>query len=339
MFDEQGHIVTVTDLTNNSERIAITLQDGTRLDAKIVASDKATGISVLKVDADGLPTTNFGDSDDIVIGELMVALGHTANQEPTISLGMISGVGRNPRMADYENWLAIDVNPRPGTGGSAIVSAEGTIIGMTAGNPSAGAFAIPINTVRQIATELIEHGKVTRGWLGVSIQDIGPDLAEKLGLDKPMGVLISRVFDNTPAAEFGLQRGDVIIAINAEIIKGVNHLRAAVATYKPMTTISISILRDGQAQDIAVTLSERSAQALRPVKDSEGHMELVWKGLTVQNLTADLAEKLGHTADEGVLIADVAPDSAAAKAGVRKGDLILESRASLFTTSRNSKRR
>ena len=328
LLDEQGHIATVIELVNDSKEITITSQGGAQLEAEVIAADKATGIAVLKVDTAARTMPKFGDSDDVAIGELMVALGHTADQEPTISLGMISGVGRNPHMVDYENWLAIDANLRPGSGGGAIVNAKGEIIGMTAGSPSEGAFAnafaIPINTVRQITAELIERGKVTRGWLGISIQDIDPDLAEKLGLDKPMGVLINRVFDNTPAAEFGLQRGDVITAINAETIKGVNHLRAAIAMYKPTTTVLISILRDGQTQDIEVTLSERSAQALRPVKDSEGHVEPFWKGLAVQNLTADLAEKLGHTADEGVLIADVAPNSAAAKAGVRKGDLILE---------------
>ena len=328
LLDEQGHIATVIELVNDSKEITITPQGGAQLEAKVIAADKATGIAVLKIDTAARTMPKFGDSDDVAIGELMVALGHTVDQEPAISLGMISGVGRNPHMVDYENWLAIDANLRPGSGGGAIVNAKGEIIGMTAGSPSEGAFAnafaIPINTVRQIATELIERGKVTRGWLGVSIQDIDPSMAEKLGLDKPMGVLINRVFDNTPAAEFGLQRGDVITAINAETIKGVNHLRAAIAMYKPMTTVLISILRDGQTQDIEVTLSERSAQALRPVKDSEGHVEPFWKGLAVQNLTADLAEKLRHTADEGVLIADVAPNSAAAKAGVRKGDLILE---------------
>lgn len=327
LLDEHGHIATVIGLVEDSRGITITLQGGTRLDAKIVASDRATGISVLKVDTDGLPTTNFGDSDDVALGELMVALGYTASQEPTISLGMISGVGRNPGIADYENWLAIDANLRPGTGGSAIVSAEGKIIGMTAGSPSAGAsagaFAIPINTVKQITTELIEHGKVTRGWLGVSIQEVDSEFAEKLGLDRPMGALITQTFDGMPAAESGLQRGDVIVAINDKTIKNMNHLRATVATFKPTTTVSISILRDRQTQNISVTLGERSPQALRPPKDSEEYVNL-WKGLSLQNLTADLAEKLGHTADEGVLIADIAPSSAAAKAGVRKGDLILE---------------
>ena len=328
LLDEQGHIVTVIQLVNDSEEITITLQGGAQLEAEVVAADKATGIALLKVNTAALTMPKFGDSDDVVIGELMVALGHTADQEPTISLGMISGVGRNPRTVDYENWLAIDANLRPGSGGGAIVNAKGEIIGMTAGRPSAGAFAnafaIPINTVKQVAMELIEHGKVTRGWLGVSIQEVDPGLAEKLSLDGPMGALITQTLDGTPAEESGLRRGDVILAINDEAIRNMNHLRAVVAMYKPVTTISISILRDGQTQNISVTLGERSAQALRPVRDSEGHVELLWKGLAVQNLTADLAEKLGHTADEGVLIADVAPGSAAAEAGLRKGDLILE---------------
>ena len=323
LLDEQGHIATVMELVNDSKEITITLQDGTYLDAEVVASDKSTGIAVLKVDTDALPTTKFGDSDDVAIGELMVALGHTADQEPEISLGMISSVGRNPRIVDYENWFAIDANLRPGSVGSAIVSAKGEIIGMTAGSPSERAFAIPINTVRQVATQLIEQGKVARGWLGVSIQEVDPDLAEKLGLDRPMGALINDVLDDTPAEEFGLQKGDVIVAINDEVIKNVNHLRTTVAMYKPTTTVSISILRDGQTQDISVALSQRSARVVQHGKDSEGYVDL-WKGLSVQNLTTDLAEKLGHPSDEGVLIAGVAPGSVAAKAGLRKGDLILE---------------
>ena len=321
LLDEQGHIATVTELVNDSKAITITLQDGTRLEAEVVASDKGTGIAVLKVDTDALPTAKFGDSADVALGELTVVLGHTPNQEPAISLGMIGGVGRNPHIVDYENWLALDANLSPGSGGSAIVNAQGEIIGMGVGSSST--FAIPINTVRQIAAELIAHGTVTRGWLGVSIQEIDSGLAKKLGLDKPMGALINNVFDDTPAEEFGLQKGDIIVAINGETIKNVNHLRAAIAMYKPTTTVSISILRDGQTQDISVTLSERSAQIVQRTNDSEGHMDL-WKGLSVQNLTADLAEKLGHTSDEGVLIASVAPGSAAAKAGLSRGDLILE---------------
>ena len=321
LLDEQGHITTVTELVNDSKAITITLQDGTRLEAEVVASDKGTGIAVLKVDTDALPTAKFGDSDDVALGELTVVLGHTPNQEPAISLGMISGIGRNPHIADYENWLALDANLSPGSGGSAIVNAQGEIIGMGVGSSST--FAIPINTVRQIVAELIAHGTVTRGWLGVLIQEIDSGLAKKLGLDKPMGALINRVFNGTPAEEFGLQKGDIIVAINGETIKNVNYLRAVIAMYKPTTTVSISILRDGQTQDISVTLSERSAQIVQRTNDSEGHMDL-WKGLSVQNLTADLAEKLGHTSDEGVLIASVAPGSAAAKAGLSRGDLILE---------------
>ena len=323
LLDEQGHIATVIELVNDSKEVTIALQDGTRLDAEVVASDKGTGIAVLKIETDGLPTAKFGDSTDIAIGELMITFGHTPDQEPAISLGMISGVGRNPRIVNYENWFAIDANLHPGSGGSAIVSTRGEIIGMTAGSPSKGTFAIPINTVRQVATELIEHGKVVRGWLGISIQDIDSSLAEKLGLDRPMGALITSILDDTPAAEFGLQKGDVIVAINDEAIKNVNHLRTAVAMYKPSTTVSISVLRDGQTQAISVTLSERSARVVQHDKNSEGYVH-GWKGLSVQNLTVDLAEKLGHTSDEGVLIAGVALGSVAAKAGLRKGDLILE---------------
>lgn len=323
LLDEQGHIATVIELVDDSEGITITFQNGTRLNAEVVASDEGTGIAVLKVDTGEFPAAKFGDSDNVALGELMVTLSHTADQEPAVSLGMISGVGRNPNLVNYENWFAIDTNQHPGSGGSAIVSTKGEIIAMTARSASNNAFAIPINAVKQVATELIEHGKVTRGWLGVSIQEVDPGIAEKMGLDRPTGALINSVFDGTPAAEFGLQKGDIIVAINDEAIKNVNHLRSVVAMYKPTTTVSISILREGQTQDISVALSERSERVVQHSKNSEEYVDL-WKGLSVQNLTVDLAEKLGYTADKGVLIAGVAPGSAAAEAGLQKGDLILE---------------
>jgi serine protease Do len=325
LLDEQGHIATVIELVNDSREVIVTLRDGTRLDAIVIGSDKETGIAVVKVDVNALPATKFGDSDQISIGELMLALGHTANQEPAVYFGMISGVGRNPHVFNYENWIEIDTNLRPGSGGGAIVNTNGEIIGMSVANPPARPFAIPINTVRHIAIDLIEHREVARGWLGVMIQDVDLGLADKLGLDKPMGALINDVGRDTPAKEAGLQKGDVLIAVEGQAIEDPNHLRHVIAMYKPGTTISVTVMREGEKLDISVTLDERSEGVLRHLTRNTKHLRKGdWKGLSVQNLTEALAEKFGYTPDEGVLISGVTPGSPAAEAGIHKGDVLLE---------------
>lgn len=325
LLDEQGHIATVSELVKDSKAIAVTLQNGTRSEAEVVGSDKATGIAVIKIEADALPTTKLGDSDQIAIGELMVAVGHTAHQELTVSFGMISGVGRNPRVVSYGNWIEIDANLRSGSGGGAVVNTSGKIIGMSIANSPDGAFAIPINTVRHIATELIEQGKVVRGWLGVWIEGVDSGVAEKLELDGPTGALIKRVGDDTPAERAGLQEGDVIIAIAGKTITGVSHLRHVIAMYKPDTTISITVARDGETLEFSAALDEYSEGTRRASQRKSD-----WRGMNLQNLTADLAEEFeGYAPEEGVLIVRVEPGSPAAEAGepdqkLRQGDLILE---------------
>jgi serine protease Do len=333
LIDNKGHIATTTELVNDSDEVYVTLQDGSRLEAKVIGSDEATGIAVIKVNSDALPIAKFGDSDQVAVGELVLGVRHTADADASVSFGVISGLGRNPHVVDYENWIEIDANLRPGSGGGAVVSASGEVIGMSVANPPGGGFAIPINTVRHITMELIEDGKVGRGWLGVMVQGVDSAMAEELKLEKPMGALITHVGDGTPAAEAGLQKGDVIIAVEGNAIENPTHLRHVIGMVKPDSTVAVTLMREGEKLDIPVTLVERTGEGVHrsfgqsPPSDKKG--QTGWKGLSLQNLTEELAEAFGYELDEGLLIAGVEPDSPAAGAGegdekLRRGDLILE---------------
>ena len=331
LIDNQGHIATITHLVEDSDEIYVILKDGVRLKAEVVGSDEGTGISVIKVDTDALSSAKLGDSDEVAIGELVVSIGHLSGGEQAVFSGMIAGVGRNRGKFSYENWIEIDTDLRFGFGGSATANTKGEVIGMNVARSEEGrSFVIPINIVQYVAEQLIEHGEVVRGWLGVGIQEVDADLAEGLNLDKPMGVLINRILEDTPASEAGLQRGDVIIAIDGRAIKNTNHLRYVIAMHKPDSSLTLTFMRDGEKQDISVTLGKRPDEGVAKRSDLlRGRQQPDWRGLSLQNLTEELAEAFGYMPKEGVLIAGVAPGSPAAKAGegnqkLRRGDLILE---------------
>lgn len=194
---------------------------------------------------------------------------------------------------------------------------------------SDGAFAIPIRTVKRIAAELIEHGKVQRGWLGVQIQNVNPETTLKLGLEAPSGALIQRVLQGTPAARAGLKINDVIVAVDDDAITNVKHLRRVIEMAKPYSDVSVTVMRDRSTIEIPVTLGERTEEAVHGYVEHRIDSQTGWKGLSLQTLTESLAEAFGYKAYEGVLIAGVEPDSPAAEAAageekLRKGDLILE---------------
>ncbi len=331
LLDDEGHIATVAQLVENSNKITVTLENSARHEAELIGVDKGTGIAVMKIDSDAIPNAKIGDSDQVTIGELALDLRRTGAGELSVALGVISGTGRQLPIGDYNNLIEISTNLRSRSGGGAVVNASGDVIGMTAAisiSPD-GAFAIPIRTVRRIATELIEHGKVERGWLGVQIHDVNLEAAAKLGLETPMGALIGRVLEGTPAARTGLQINDVIVAVDDEAITNAKHLRHVIAKAKPHSKVSVTVVREGAKLEIPVTLGERTDEALRASFNHHGKRQTGWKGLSLQTLTESLAQAFGYEHDEGVLIAGVEPGSPAAEAGsadekLRKGDLILE---------------
>ena len=329
VLDDEGHIATAAELIGNANNITVTLGNSTHREAQLIGVDRGTGIAVIKVDHDAVPYANIGESDQVKIGELALDLRRSGKGGLSVALGVISGTGRQLAVGQYTDLIEINTNLQSRSSGGAVVNASGEVIGMGIVTTSDGAFAIPIRTVKRIAAELIEHGEVQRGWLGIAINDLNSEMAETLGLESPNGALIQRVFEASPAAKAGLQRKDVIVAVDDDPIINRKNLQHVIAMAKPYSTVSITIIREGEKLEIPVTLGKRKLEAVHGSFERHETRQSGWKGLSLQTLTESIAEAFGYKAYEGVLIAGVEPDSPAAEAAageekLRKGDLILE---------------
>lgn len=329
LLDDEGHIATAANLVGDSREIVVTIENTTRRTAKLIGVDKNTGIAVIKIDSDAISKPNLVESEQVAVGELALDLRHTKRGDLSVALGIISGTGRQMPVGKHNDLIEISTNLRSRSSGGAVVNASGEVIGMGVGATSDGAFAIPIRTVTHIAAELIEHGKVERGWLGVAIKNVQSEMAEKLRLETPKGALIWRVLEGTPAAKAGLKINDVIVTVDDDAIANVKHLQHVIAMAKPDSTVSLTIIRAGEKLEIPVTLGERTFAAMHRSSNRYDKRQSVWKGLSLQTLTQSLAEAFGYETHEGVLIAGVEPDSPAAEAAsgeekLQKGDLILE---------------
>lgn len=329
VLDDEGHIATAAELIGISNNITVTLGNTTHCEAKLIGVDKESGIAVIKVDHDALPNAKFGESHQVKIGELALDLRRSGAGELSVALGVISGIEHQLPLNNYNDVIKISTNLRSRSAGGAVVNASGDLIGMGIATTSDGAYAIPIRTVKRIAAELVEHGEVRRGWLGVQIHNVNPESTLKLGLEAPSGAFIQRVLQGTPAARAGLKTNDVIVAIDDDKITNAKHLRRVIAMAKPHFEVSVTVMRERSTLEIPVTLGERTDEAIQGYLEPRIKSQTGWKGLSLQTLTESLAEAFGYEPGEGVLIAGVEPDSPPAEAAsgeekLRKGDLILE---------------
>lgn len=329
VLDDEGHIATAAELIGNTNNITVTLGNSTHREAKLIGVDNGTGIAVIKVDRDAVTQAKIGESDQVKIGELALHLRRRGEGDLSVALGVVSGIEHRLPVSNFNNVIKISTNLRSRSAGGAVVNASGEVIGMGIDNTSDGALAVPIQTVKRIAADLIEHGEVQRGWLGIAINDLNSEMAETLGLESPNGALIQRVFEASPAAKAGLQRKDVIVAVDDDPIINRKNLQHVIAMAKPYSTVSITIIREGEKLEIPVTLGKRKLEAVHGSFERHETRQSGWKGLSLQTLTQSLAEAFGYETYEGVLIAGVEPHSPAAEAAageekLRKGDLILE---------------
>ena len=311
-----------------ASRILIELADGHSYEASVVGRDVRTDLAVLKVDeVEDLPLLTLADSDELDVGEWVVAIGNPFGQLHTVTTGIVSAVGRSAHLSDYEDYIQTDAAINPGNSGGALVDTRAGLVGIntaimsrSGGNQGIG-FAIPANLVQTIMTQLIEFGEVRRGMLGVQIDDVDADLVQALGLEKSQGALVERVFDDTPAAEAGIEALDVIIAVDGEPIDGRSALRTYIAHKRPGTEVSITLLRDGDERQVPVTLValERTVAAApsEPAMDER-------LGLRVRPLTEEVAARLGFEDEEGVIITRVLRGSSAGRAGLQPNDLIVK---------------
>ncbi len=325
-----GYILTNNHVVEKGTDIKVILQDKRQFPGKVVGTDPKTDIAVVKIAATGLPTVKLGDSSKLQVGDYAFAIGNPFGVGETATMGIISATGRNGLdIEDYEDFIQTDAAINPGNSGGALLDARGELIGIntailtggSGGNQGIG-FAIPINMAKYVMQEILKHGKVVRGYIGIGIQELTPALAKSFNAPAEKGALIGNVDPNSPGAKAGLQRGDVIEDLNGEPVTGPNDLRLKVATLAPGTVVHFKVNRNGQPRDVSVTLGQAPGQSAGNAVGNSAESSPM-RGVQVDELTADDRQQLGLNPDvKGVVVTEVAGDSPAADAGLQRGDVI-----------------
>ncbi len=329
IISEDGYILTNNHVVGDVDKITVELKDGRVFsDAKLIGTDPDSEVALIKIEGRGFPVLPLGDSKSLQIGDWVIAVGNPFGLSETVTVGVISAVGRNNmHIAAYEDFIQTDAAINPGNSGGPLIDLDGKVIGINTAivSQSGGymgiGFAIPINMARNIAEQLKGSGKVSRGYLGLIAQDVESEMVEPLGLKEPQGVVVAQVEKGSPAEKAGLEVQDVILEVNGEKVKSYDAFRNNIASFKPDSKVQLKILHDGKTKTLAVTLGERPAvgEAKQPpAADSQQTL-----GMEVQNLTKDLADRLGYEAGKGVVVSSVVPGGPAAQEGIQSGDLIL----------------
>ena len=320
IIDPAGYVVTNNHVVGQADTVKVELADGRQLPAKVVGTDPKTDLALIKIEAGGnLPTVAFGNSDQLRVGEWVLAMGNPFGLGGTATAGIVSARGRQIGAGPYDDFIQTDASINPGNSGGPLFNSQGQVVGVNAAifSPSGGnigiGFAIPASLAQSVITQLKDHGKVDRGWLGVSMQAIDPTLASALGLQQSKGALIGGVEPDGPAAKAGLQTGDVVTGINGHAVVVPRDLAEAVGEQKPGANITLDLLRDGKPVQQQVTLASLPNQ--QEAKGGQG------AGQAPVNLGLALAprDRGGH----GAVVAGVQPDSVAATQGLQPGDVIL----------------
>src|SRR5229473_3853124 len=325
IVDGRGYILTNHHVIENADEIEVRLSDDRKFPAKLVGRDSKTDLAVLKIEPAGtvLPVAALGDSDKLRIGQWAIAIGNPFGLDRTVTVGIISATGRtHVGVATYEAFIQTDASINPGNSGGPLLNLEGRVVGINTAIVSSGqgiGFAIPINMARDIMTQLINRGKVVRGWLGVAIQDLSPELAASLGVKEERGGWVPAGMKKAPAPAAGLRPGDVIVEFGGAAIKDVPDLQKRVAAVEPGRAAPVTVMREQKTVTLSVKIGEQPPD---DAMEAEAGDEIL--GLTVEPLTPETARQNRLEARGGLLVTEVAPGSAGAAAGIRPGDAILE---------------
>jgi serine protease Do len=333
IVSSDGYVLTNHHVIDGAEEITVELTDGRSFSAKLVGSDAASDLAVLKIDGTSFPALSLGNSDQVRVGDVVLAVGNPMGVGQTVTMGIISAKGRATGLGDgsFEDFLQTDAPINQGNSGGALVNTRGELVGINSQilSPSGGnigiGFAIPANMAQNVFQSLITDGRVHRGMLGVTVQTVTDDVARSLRLESIGGALVSSVQPDGPADKSGIERGDVITSIAGVKVTDSNSLRNHVAALKPGTKAPIVVVRDGREQTLTATLGELPSQAAEATP-TENAANRGGAGLSVQPLTPDTARRFGLDAEaaEGLIVTGVDPDGPAADAGFRQGDVIQE---------------
>jgi Do/DeqQ family serine protease len=326
-----GYILTNHHVVDGAEDVRVEFTDGRSFDAQVVGSDEPTDLAVLKVDASGLPSMTFGNSDAVRVGDVVLAVGNPLGIGQTVTMGIISARGRSTGSGDgsYEDFLQTDAPINQGNSGGALVNTKGELVGINSQiiSPSSGnigiGFAIPAGMARHVMDELRSGGRVRRAQLGVTVQGVTSDIAASLGLKEVRGALVNSVADGSAAADAGVKVGDIILSFNGQPVQDTNSLRNRVANAEPGSTASLAVLRDGSEKTLSAKLDE-AAGSVAAGRGADGEAaDKTALGVSVAPVTPELAAEAGAPRDvKGLMVQDVDPDSRAADAGIQPGDII-----------------
>jgi len=326
----EGYVLTNNHVVDHATEITVTLRDKREMKAQVVGTDPRTDIAVLKIDGTAFPYVTLGDSSKVQVGDVALAIGNPFGVGQTVTMGIVSAMGRgNLGIEEVEDFIQTDAPINPGNSGGALVDDEGRLIGIntailsgnSGGNQGIG-FAVPVNLAHHVMDQILKNGKVERAYLGILPQDVTPAMAKAFGTNETKGAVVGDITDNSPAAHSDLKQGDIILTVNGKAIGDANQLRLEIGMLSPGSTASLSVLRDGKAQQVEVKLGEF------PVKEEQASLnsnarDSALQGASLENLTPETAREMKLAPEtKGVVVADLDPSSRAADAGLRTGDVI-----------------
>nr|WP_294509821.1 DegQ family serine endoprotease [uncultured Bilophila sp.] len=329
LISADGYIVTNNHVVAGADTVLVNLQGSTGKDhslkAQVIGTDEETDIALLKVKADTpLPFLNFGDSDKMEVGEWVLAIGNPFGLGHTVTAGILSAKGRNIQSGPFDNFLQTDASINPGNSGGPLINMEGKVIGINTAIIASGqgiGFAIPSSMAERIVNQLKQDKKVSRGWIGVTIQDVDENTAKALGLPKATGALIGSVMPDEPAAKGGMKDGDVVLEVNGKAIDDSSALLRAIATEAPGSKVNMVVWRDGERKDVTVQLGERNLKGGKAGNTMDQSAPSL--GLSVRPLTKEESRAANLKPGTGLLVVGVEPGKLAAEAELREGDIIL----------------
>jgi serine protease Do len=327
-----GYILTNSHVVEKADEVTVAMTGGKEFQAKVIGTDPMTDLAVLRVQQKNLPVITLGRSADVHVGDFALAVGNPFGLGQTVTQGIVSATGRGGLgIEEYEDFIQTDAAINPGNSGGALVNAQGALIGINtailsgSGGFQGVGFAIPVDMAQNVMKQLIEHGSVTRGYIGAHVQEVTPEIAKSFGLQQPRGVLIGDVDPDGPGGKAGLQRGDILLTMNGKPVEDVRTLRLNIAQTPPGTAVKFTVWRNGKEIPITITLGklpQQEQQAQGPGRQQEMP---AMEGLQLQDLTPQIARELNlPPGTNGVVVSAVGPGSAAAEAGLRRGDVIQE---------------